>query len=196
MVNFDKYIYNGWGLSKVALIKLKDIIKEHNLKNAIEFGSGQSTYFLNDIGINYTSFDDNKKYASKLDNVIIRNLIQLSDNEFYSIINGNVNYLDICKIYPVFNEIHSRQKNCFYKLESDDIYGKFDLVIIDGPHGNGRSIAFNLIKPFLCKTSFILVDDYNHYPFINHLKIAFPNAKLYYSQTERDDNFKIYKIEN
>jgi hypothetical protein len=194
MVNFDKYIYNGWGLSKSALIKLKEIIEEYNLKRVIEFGSGQSTWFLNDIGIDYISFDDNINYSAKLDNVIIRNLIQLNDGTFNDTITNKINYLDICENQQRVVSTHTRQGNCFYRFESNDITGEFDLVIIDGPHGNGRSIAFNVIKPFLSNRAFILVDDYNHYPFIEHLKNTFPNATLHYSHNVDKDSFEIYKI--
>ena len=194
MVSFDKYIYNGWGLSKSALIKLKEIIEEYNLKRVIEFGSGQSTLFLNDIRIDYISFDDNINYAAKLNNVIIRDLIQLDDTTFNDVITNKINYLDICENKIVVKLRNTRQKNCFYKFKSNDIDGEFDLILLDGPNGNGRSIAFNVIKPFLSNRAFILVDDYNHYQFIEHLKNTFPNATLHYSHNVDKDSFEIYKI--
>jgi len=194
MVDFSKYTYNGWGLSKSALIKLKELIDGYDIKRVIEFGSGQSTYFLDDIGVEYISFDDNPIYAAKLKNVMIRDIVQLKDDTFSDIIFNKINYFDICDNQPILKNTHSRQKNCFYKLNGDDISGNFDLVIIDGPHGNGRSIAFNVINPFLSERSFILVDDYNHYPFIDNLKIYFPDNKLYYSHNESGDYFEIYEI--
>lgn len=194
MIDFDKYSYNGWGLSKNALIELNKLIHTYKLKNVLEFGSGQSTYFLNEVGINYTSFDDNEKYSSKVKNVIIRPLVQLNDDVFNDIITNKINYLEICESYEDTNITHTRQKNCFYKLKPNDILDKFDLVIIDGPHGNGRSISFNVIKSILEKNAFIFIDDYTHYPFVEHLYISFPNAKLHYTHNSNNDSFQIYQI--
>lgn len=195
MVDLNKYTYNGWGLSRVALSVLEKLIKEYTLKNCIEFGSGQSTYFLNDVGIDYISFDDDIRFSAKVKNVLIRDLIQIDDIMFNSVINGNINYMDICNNFPKFTEKNTRQRNCFYKLNVDDINDKFDLIILDGPNGNGRSISFNVIKPYLKEVSFILIDDYTHYPFIDYLEASFPNLELYYSHTDSRDKFQIYRIQ-
>ena len=86
------------------------------------------------------------------------------------------------EVYKNFNNIegiNTRTKNLFYEFLPEDLSGKFDLVILDGPNGSGRSLCFNTIKPFLSDTSYIFVDDFDHYPFIDHLKICFPQAKLF-----------------
>ena len=37
----------------------------------------------------------------------------------------------------------------------------YDLIIIDGPNGNGRNIAYLHIKDRVKKNSIIFIDDYN-----------------------------------
>ena len=45
-----------------------------------------------------------------------------------------------------------------------------DLVVLDGPNGNGRSISFLHLKDKLSKKSFILIDDSDHYDFVERCK--------------------------
>lgn len=201
MINYNKYEYNGWGLSKEALKFLEDLISTHSLNRAIEFGSGQSTYFLEDLGVDYVSFDNDPFYAAQTDKVVFRDLRQLDDDAFYNVITNKVSYFNICNKFPRPKEITTRIANCFYGLKSGDIKGKFDLVIIDGPNGNGRSLAFNAIKDNLSPISYLFVDDYNHYPFIEHLKIMFPHSELiksfdYDGEGHRSsaDYWQIYKV--
>jgi hypothetical protein len=47
------------------------------------------------------------------------------------------------------------------------------LVILDGPNGSGRSIAFPLLAPLLGGESFWLIDDWDHYPFLPEMATAF-----------------------
>ena len=178
MIDYNKYEYNGWGLSKEALKFLEDLVNTHSLNRAIEFGSGQSTYFLEDLGVDYISFDNDPFYAAQTDKVVFRDLRQLDDNAFNSVITNKVSYFDICNKFPQPKEVTFKTANCFYGFESSDIEGEFDLVIIDGPNGNGRSLAFNAIQNNLSSISYLLIDDYNHYPFTEHLKIVFPHSEL------------------
>lgn len=195
MINYDNYSFDNWGLSKDALSTLETIIIDNNCKRAIEFGSGQSTYFLKDIGIEYISFDNDTKYSAKLDNVFIKDLVKVDDDSFDKIIKNQLNFLDISENFPIITTFTTRQKNCFYRLSSNDFNEKYDLVILDGPNGNGRSIAFNVIKPYLMPTSYILIDDYSHYPFIDHLLQSYPNSELIKVRTNGMDIFALYKID-
>lgn len=47
------------------------------------------------------------------------------------------------------------------------------LVILDGPNGNGRSIAFPLLAPVVSGESFWLIDDWDHYPFLPEMATVF-----------------------
>ena len=195
MVNLNKYNYNGWTLSKDALRCLSSIIIDNKLNRAIEFGSGESTYFLNDIGIDYLSFDNDVKFAAKSNNVVVKSLVELDDIAFNEVITGKVKFVDICYKFQTPNKIHTRQRNCFYKINKDDISGKFDLVILDGPNGNGRSIAFDVIQDHMDDVCFIFIDDYNHYPFVDIMYNFFNSATLIKSNNVIGDMWELYKIE-
>lgn len=194
MINYNKYTYNGWGLSKEALQFLQKIITKNSLKSAIEFGSGQSTSFLEDMGINYISFDNDPQYAAPYKNVKITELKELDDKTFSKVINNEIDYIDINFKFKKPSKIHTRQKNCFYSLNKKDINTKFDLVILDGPNGNGRSLSYNFLKPYLLPISFILIDDYTNYPFIDHLKLTYPNLELIHEHKSNNDEWCVYKI--
>ncbi len=195
MVDLKKYKFDGWGLSKEAFLELEKIIQNEKIESAIEFGSGQSTHFLSDMGLEFLSFDDDLSYSAKLNGVIIRDLISLDGPTFDKVINNEIDYIDICGNYPKVQNKSTSQKNCFYKLEKNDLKKKYQLVILDGPNGNGRSIAFNVIKNYLQFPSYILIDDYNHYPFIEHFNKTFTNNELSFEHKERNSNvFRIYKI--
>jgi len=47
------------------------------------------------------------------------------------------------------------------------------LVILDGPNGSGRSIAFPLLAPVSSEESFWLIDDWDHYPFLHEMAAVF-----------------------
>ena len=58
----------------------------------------------------------------------------------------------------------------FYNIKKDDLDGYYDMVILDGPNGNGRSIAFRHLVDKVRPGTKIIVDDYHHYPFIEDCK--------------------------
>ena len=57
-------------------------------------------------------------------------------------------------------------KNFFYDLWENDLPDDIDLVMLDGPNGNGRSISFLHLQNKLKDNSFIFIDDYHHYDFL------------------------------
>jgi hypothetical protein len=172
------------------MLDMLSVINSNNINRVLEFGSGQSSYFISDMNIDMVSFDDDVKYSANLDSVLIRDLIQYSDDEFNDIVSNNKSYYDIVNNNTI-TEKHTRQHNCFYKLGRNDINGRFDMVILDGPNGNGRSIAFNVVQNNLSDVSFFVIDDYDDYPFINHFHFIFPNNELIHTD---DVEYKIYKV--
>ena len=194
MDNYSKYTFNGWGLSKECMGQVTKIIDDFGLKRALEFGSGQSTYLLEDLNMDYFSLDDNPEYKADSDKVVLTELVKLSDESFNQVINNEVRYVDIAFDFPITRTRHTRQHNCFYDLRPDTIVGEFDLVIVDGPNGNGRSIAFNVIQDHIDTFAYIVIDDYTHYPFVPHLRKIFKDITLVYTGQNPDDPFVIYKI--
>jgi hypothetical protein len=154
-IDYDKYTYNGWGLSKECLQVLDKLIIEKSLTRVLEFGSGQSTYFLEDMGIEYVSFDDDLSYSAKCSNVLIRPLKQLSEERFNETVTSGYYDANVFNSLPIFTDKNPRQQNCFYEIKDGDLDGSFDLVILDGPNGNGRSIAFSAMRPFVSSNFYI-----------------------------------------
>lgn len=61
-------------------------------------------------------------------------------------------------------------RGAFYNLEPEDFpKTKIDAIILDGPHGNGRSMCFPLFFKHIKSGTLILVDDFHHYPFLDDL---------------------------
>jgi hypothetical protein len=209
-MDIEKYKNDGWGLSRKQLIELLEIIKnfESNNVRVLEFGSGKSTEFLVDIVLNkiknldITSFDDNIKYAYKGDyeflKLKIRELLEC-DDETYNLMFKNLE-IDINKLNRKTTPLTSRQKNNFYKILPNDIFGIYDLMILDGPNGNGRNFSFLYVKNHLTIGSVVLIDDFNHYDFMEKLSLLFEYEVLHENQGGSIDqwntggNYKIVKI--
>lgn len=187
-LNDENYNVNGWTLSFECLSVLGDeILKNKNIKNIVEFGSGVSTLFLCDLidkyglDINIDSFEnDNKFLATKVRsylNTKVRNLEECLDEHF--------DFMFETQQYNkmLFNtkttDPFTRQRNCFYEIKEDDLKDNYDLVILDGPHGNGRSIAFLHLKNKLKPGSLVLIDDHTHYGFQENLNKLFKTKTKY-----------------
>ena len=206
-MDIEKYKNDGWGLSRKQLIELLEIIKnfESNNVRVLEFGSGKSTEFLVDVVLNkiknleITSFDDNIQYAYQGDyeflKLKIRELLEC-DDETYNLMFKNLE-IDINKLNKKTTPLTSRQKNNFYEILPDDIFGIYDLMILDGPNGNGRNFSFLYVKNNLAIGSVVLIDDFNHYDFMEKLSLLFEYEVLHENQGGGVDQWNtggIYKI--
>lgn len=183
MIDYKSYWFNGMGLHEIQLKYLEKIIKENNIKNIIEFGSGGSTKFFCDLrekeNLKYKiiSFDHNEQYSYNKKHPFlslhIRDLIKCSDEDFnlmFSEKEYNRNKFINCQT----EKDNFRVKNAFYDLQKNDIScDKVDLVILDGPNGNGRSLSFLHLKDKILENCFILIDDSDHYDFIEKCKEVF-----------------------
>lgn len=210
-MNLNKYINTGWGLSRKAFELLEKNILEISQNKiqtgdmtsirVIEFGSGISTQFLVDIkyfynlDIKITSFDNDINYCFKSKQIYpflslkIRNLMECSDVDYIQMfVNKEYNKQ---KMYLRKEPTHTRQKNCFYDILDSDINGYYDLVIIDGPNGNGRNFVYLALKDHLKSNTKIFIDDFDHYDFVDKLKLIFDCNELY-SQVENDRKNKWY----
>lgn len=209
-MELNKYKNDGWGLSVLGFSKLLEIIKNSNKEelNVLEFGSGYSTKFLVDVNnekikkLKILSFDDNERFMYKPSNeeinfltVKLTKLIEYSDNEV------NTMFLDkqINKNFGKYRieEPNVSQKNCFYEINENDFNDNFDIVLLDGPNGNGRNIAFLHLKNFLKKGSYVYIDDFNHYNFLEMCEKMFVFEEIYKHSEgigNGKDNFIIIKI--
>lgn len=146
-MNIEKYKNSGWGLSKLGLQKLLEILDNFTNARIIEFGSGKSTEFFNDY-------------------------------------------------------IIETNKNNFYEIKNNEITGTYDLVVLDGPNGNGRRIAFLYLINHLRNGTFVFIDDYTHYDFIERFgqlfdyEIYFEHTSGMINQWQNGGDFIILKIIN
>lgn len=208
-MNIDKYKNSGWGLSKKCFIEIERKLEKLEAPIIVEFGSGISTTFLIDYLKDrkkegkVVSFENNKEFTLnnrdiKL-NYCFRNLLECNDVDFENMFNAEK--IDLSKFKKRVISAHTRQKNCFYEILKNDIPKKIDIVILDGPHGNGRSLAFLHIKEKINKGGIIVIDDYTHYDFIDRFKKIFPNSILIAESKTGKNNkwelggdFKIFEI--
>ena len=78
----------------------------------------------------------------------------------------------------------TRVRNVFYEFNYRNWQdGTIDLLIIDGPNGNGRSLAFPFLKNAMRFPSWVLIDDYLDYPFLDDLKRVFVANVISHTET-------------
>lgn len=213
--NFEKYKNDGWGLSRKEFEELFSLftsdffLKTGNL-NIVEFGSGRSTEFFVDIMNQYDlgsvtiklySFDDSTEYAYKGKHpnlqLNIVPLVECTDDIFNKMF---VEKKYDANLMPLkHTPLHTRQKNTFYKVEDSMLPETIDLLIVDGPHGNGRSLAFLRCVDKLVPGTVILIDDASHYPFYEHLSKLVKTEILYKqhireSKWEKGGDFILCKV--
>jgi len=75
-------------------------------------------------------------------------------------------------------------KNNFYDVQENDIVGDYDLMILDGPNGNGRNIAFLHMMGHLKPGSHVFIDDHSHYDFKETFLKLFKAEQLYINDEE------------
>lgn len=221
--NIEKYKNYGIGLSKKCFEEILKILNNLDNINILEFGSGFSTNFFIDYklfsgkNISITSFDNDEKYAYKNTNnhnfikLHILPLVSCNEEKFNKLFNKDKKYIgeyfSLHKSLP--NRPIWRQRNCFYKITNELDNKKFDIVLIDGPHGNGRNIAYLHLINKLNKGSYFIIDDYNSkddnfdYNFIGYLKKLYNVKEIctysYKSKNREDEwnnggNFAIYQL--
>ena len=201
-MNVEKY-RSGPGLDVYALQHLYNCLEnkgsdETSKINILEFGSGFSTQFLVDYAqysrkkIHIDSFDNDAKWcfqeADKYPflNLNVAPLLSCNEDDFNKQMN-NKTYDNTCFnthiSLPYEHPKYWRQRNCFYDVKN--LKKNYDLVIVDGPNGNGRSISYLHIKDRVHKGSHILIDDHNSkdgdfdYKFVEYLKNIIPVKEIY-----------------
>lgn len=193
-MNFNEYSkMKGfiWGLHNNTLEYIYNYIKNNkdNIHRILEFGSGSSTKFLIDVrkelNLDYsvTSFDHLIDFSfnniSSGFTLNIRNLIKYNDdvyNQMFDELKVSVNYeiVEDNGKEGLQNELYStRVKNTFYEIDEGDIDGVYDIVILDGPNGNGRNISYLHFMNNIRKGTLLVIDDYYHYDFLDKCKLVF-----------------------
>lgn len=184
---------NGWGLDPQLLSNLALYLNQAN--RIIEFGSGSSTQFMLDYrekhNLDYElySFDHNVDHAfkpalkHKKFKLKIRELVQYEEGAMSQFLTGG----KLGKKIKVPKEHYgnTRLKNCFYNLKKNDLVGKYDIVIVDGPNGNGRGFSYGYLKGHIDVGTIIIIDDFHHHPFLAHCNMVL-NTKVVYHKNDRN----------
>ncbi len=136
-----------------------------------------------------TSFDNDLEWCYKKNEndkcltLHIRELMECNETDFNTQMESkilNKKAFSVKKTAPTW-----RQRNCFYNVQDNDINGKYDIVILDGPNGNGRNISYLYFKENLEKESIILIDDFNSsdndfkYNFVEYANHFFNLKEIY-----------------
>ena len=222
-MDLSKY-KSGPGLDLIALKNLFKILESKgnnktDIVNILEFGSGFSTQFLVDYkeyskkNIFIDSFDNDPKWcfqnADKYPflNLNVAPLISCNEHDFNKQIKKKTFNKDYFKKHvslPYGHPKYWRQRNCFYDVKN--LKNNYDLVIVDGPNGNGRSISYLHFKDKVSKGTFILIDDHNSkdgdfdYKFIEYLKNIIDVKEVYIHENkinpcfENGSNFALFEV--
>ncbi len=182
-----KYNTNGWTISDDGIEALKKVIIPG--MNVIEFGSGISTQFFLDFGCIVDSFDNDKTHAHPYANVV--DLVECDDASFDKMFTDKM--FDPALFIKMIHPVHTRQHNVFYNISPTKLKPTYDLLFLDGPHGNGRSIAFLHCVNRLPSGSYIFIDDYNHYDFLERCRSIF-NVEIIEIRNVPNDRYVLVKV--
>jgi hypothetical protein len=194
--NFDleKYSNDGWGLSTKAFNAMLQALDSLPEIRAIEFGSGISTQFLLDYAekknknLEIDSFDNDVLY--KHSKAILTKLVSCNAKSYQAMFNEGE--IDWSLFRKRWRKPKSRQKNCFYDLSNYALKTNYNFAVIDGPHGNGRNFAYLLLKNRM-ENGYILIDDFNHYDFVETASSIFTLEEIVRVE-EKKDNFVLLKV--
>ena len=178
-----KYWNKGMGLSSQQLISIREILKAKSAPIVLEFGSGRSTEFIETEILRaggrgqIISYDHDLNYAyspkSNTSEVRLRSLGTWTDQDAFDSLfvqgwSRPTHPLELAEGFEF------RAKNAFYRIRDGELENVFpDLVILDGPNGNGRSAVFPLLANHLKPGSQILIDDLDHYDFKDRMGMIF-----------------------
>ncbi len=202
-------VFNRFALTESAMRALLFHLlqEEQTAYNIIELGGGQSTLFFHQasqsLPLNIHSFEHDKEWHQKLCQLTENNqainvyhapLQQITEAYRNQLMSGSEK--DALKFWQQHAtnttgdiDKDTRARNCFYSITNEQ-RPKFDTahaLIVDGPHGNGRSMSFSIFQPWIKTGSLILVDDYHHYPFLDELNSAF-NVEIIEERRYRHSN--------
>lgn len=151
-----------------------------------EFGGGQSTIFwgvlTKYVDLTVTTYEHDPDWAQHLtehvDNKRIRinlcELMQIDEARRREMFSSPEQSMEIWR--GGSSKIDTEQyknptlSNGFYNIANDQFPNqRIDAIVLDGPHGNGRSMCFPLFYDHIENGTMVLLDDYHHYPFLEDL---------------------------
>lgn len=181
--------FGGWALSRSALRSLcGELLTAGSDPLIVEFGSGQSTLFWNalarKLSLHIHSFEHDPYWHASLSprlalgprlQYTLSPLKQLSPAErawlWQHPQEAAARYPELGQPVPESEYANTRLPDSFYTIEPARGFapGSIDALVLDGPNGSGRSIAFPLLLAALAPQALVLIDDYSDYPFLDDL---------------------------
>jgi len=189
----DQYrAWDSWSLDRTSIIWLAELLLQQEIKHIIEFGAGFSTLALAGYlrqmlpETSLMSFEHQPDYARRIQSFLpvdsqarveCAELWQVDDLVFERLFTVPAPYSAFkaaATPVPVERYHETRLHNVFYEFDFEKIAaGTVDLIILDGPNGNGRSLAFPFLRHALRLPGWLLIDDYLDYPFLDHCRKVF-----------------------
>lgn len=190
--------FGKWALTRSALrylvYHMLHLSSRDNFK-IVELGGGKSTLFWDrlsafckDFAFYVTTIEHDPVFTVSLKekitspNISVQqfDLVTVSDDDWDRIFFSDSlqilaeNLRNSEKNTVVGKDVNrTRIHNSFYDLigknNLPDADGLIDVLVVDGPHGNGRSLAFAYFAKNFKPGTLILIDDVSHYPFLEHL---------------------------
>lgn len=183
-----------WSLTNAALDAIISIINREGLRRVIEFGSGYSTYRLaRDTTANVISFEHQERYYREVLTAIqglgTCDRVGVYLSQLYK--DGN-----ITRPLEHYKTGQSDPGYVFYSIPL--VYSKsagrgIDCIVLDGPNGSGRSIAFDALKSAIKFPCYVLIDDCQDYDFVGDMRKTFADECLDQRQ-EQNKAWSIHKI--
>lgn len=206
----------SWALSKNALTSFcYNLPKLDVPTHILELGAGQSTLFWyslmkdHSLNLTVTSFEHHPIWADYVRRRIgnceslrieLLDLKIINEEEWAKIFDkpkeatGIWNSLGT-KVQKEKFENYSMH-NVFYEIPSElfATMKSIDGLIVDGPHGNGRSLVFPLFCNYLNPDAVILIDDVDHYNFLGNLLGLF-SFRILAKRINNDERWVVVKLE-
>ena len=187
--------FGGWALTKNAIRSFAtQVFKTNPAPHIIELGGGLSTLFWaffiqpENVNVKISTFEHHPGWGKKIKMAVAHckaieihstNLRQIDNQEWDTIFtfpeNAKTNWSRMGTFVTQSEFENTRIRNAFYDIPPHAFppHASIDGMIVDGPHGNGRSLAFPLFFDCLKLNAWILIDDFDHYPFLDDLARIF-----------------------
>lgn len=199
--------FGGWALSASAIRMFTQTLmntdsqqNSSSLLRIVEFGSGQSTLFWGNflamgISLDVHTYEHHPYWAEQslmktggrvnVHHVPLRQVSAEVKDQMFKMSGDVYEIFEQGEVLPESEWENTRTKNAFYAAPFDQHFEKASIhgVILDGPNGSGRSLAFPLLMPYLAPKALILIDDYDHYPFLEDLQKLSDSETLYHSHS-------------
>ena len=90
--------------------------------------------------------------------------------------------------------IRPLRKDGFYNVKEGDITGEYDLIILDGPNGPHRGLAYDIIEPHIPEHgAVIFIDDSEQFDFVQKILNKFVCSMIFVGK-EKHKEYMILQI--